>query len=292
MEDNIVKVQVKKAVITAAGRGTRFLPITKIIPKEMLPIGNQPTLHYLLEECQQSGIEEVAIIIREHGSLTEKYFEKDWGLEEFLQAKGKPDLLAAISNPSLGLKLTFIQQRVDFPMGHGAPLLSAKEWVGSDNFAMLFCDDLVLGPTPGLSQAIRAWQKRPELSGVILTQEVPESELIHFSSAKFKDDTLAADQGDGIRLLDSYIEKPKPGQTTYSKESFFGRVVYSADIMRHLEQNLALQRDNQGEFSAWDAMVSLSKERDFGVLKVDGEWLTTGNQTQMSYASSRILSGK
>lgn len=291
--------KVKKAVITAAGRGTRFLPITKIVPKEMLPIGNQPTLYYLLAECKAAGIEEVCIVLRERGSLTEKYFERDLGLEQHLEEKGKFDLLERIKDPSLGLEISFEVQNPAFPIGHGAPVLSAKDWVGEDAFAMLFCDDLISAETPGLTQLVNAWENNPELAGVVMTSPVA-ADLIHqFSSVKVRPGiSVGSSNGDshgdksgslaGVRLLEDYIEKPKPDQV-FSLEAFIGRAVYSSAIMAHLEENLGANRDSHGEFSTWDAMVSLSRKQDIGVLMVDGEWLTTGNDEQMRYAAKRIL---
>lgn len=280
-------MKVTKAIITAAGRGTRFLPLTKVVPKELLPIGNRPTIHYLLEECQRSGINEVAIVVREWGSLTEQYFTRDWELEEFLRAKGKLDLLKLIQEPALGMRLTFIKQREDLPMGHGSPVLSAKNWVSQDNFALLFCDDLVKSETPGVAQLLQSWEANPTLSGVVMTDTVPWEQISSFSSVKFREDLGAA----GVRFVEDYIEKPKTREQAFSNELFIGRAVYGAEIMNHLEANMSSHRDNQGEFSVWDAMMTLGKEKPFGALKVDGRWLTTGTPEQM-WETSKILLGE
>lgn len=278
--------KVTKALILAAGRGTRFLPITKIVPKEMLPIGNKPTLHYLLEECKNSGITDVAIVLREWGSLTEKYFAEDRELEESLTAKGKFELLKAIEDPALGMELTFIKQHASYPMGHGSPVLSAKDWIGRDNFAMLFCDDLVKSETPALKQLITAWQENPELAGITMSSAIPMDLIKSYSTIKFKSDRLNAN----VKLLEDYIEKPKTEAQIFSNQCWVGRAVYSADIVRYLEENLTNKVvDNGGEFSAWDAMLAMSKDQPVGVLEVDGEWLTTGNPEQMKIATQKIL---
>ncbi len=282
-----MKTQVKKAVIVAAGRGTRFLPITKTVPKEMLPIGNKPTLHYLLEECKESGIEELCIIVRERGSITEKYFERDFELEHYLKEKQKDDLLEKIRDLALGMTLTFIQQDPAFPYGHGAPVLSAENWVKNDNFGLLFCDDLVISEKPALKQLKIAWEQNPETQGIVMTDTVPYEELFRFSSVKYNDQKLKSN----VKLIENYIEKPKDKSLYFSNECFFGRAVYTSEIFQYLKENLKSGKcDNQGEFSLWDAMIDLAQTKKFGGLKVQGQWITTGNPEQMKKASEIILS--
>jgi UTP--glucose-1-phosphate uridylyltransferase len=282
--------EVKKAVITAGGRGTRFLPATKVIPKELIPIGNYPTIHYLLEECKQSGIEEVCIVVRERGSLTEQYFEPDLELREYLQEKGKDNLLERVENPNLGLKLTFIEQDKSLPVGHGAPLMSAKDFVDGDDFAFMFCDDLVKADTPALKKVLETWKSLPELSGVVMGAEVPMGEIHRFSTVKFKGEkqVSAAGEETEVGLLEDFIEKPQTEAEVFEPLCFIGRAAYSSKIFEHLQQNLEDGKVAAGEFSAWDAMVSLAQEQDFGVV-THGKWLTTGTPEQMKRAQKEIL---
>lgn len=278
--------KVTKALIVAAGRGTRFLPITKIVPKEMLPIGNKPTLHYLLEECKTSGITEVAVVVREWGSLTEQYFAPDKGLEEHLKAKGKTELLEAIANPGLGMQIDFLKQRPEYPVGHGSPVLSAKDWIGVDNFALFFCDDLFKAEVPALKQLMDAWNANPELAGIVSSSEMPRKEIHSKSSLKFRPDKLNA----GVRLVETYIEKPKTEAEIFSNECFVGRGVYRSDIIEQLEQNLIDQVvDHNGEFNTFDAMFAGPNQGRYGALKIDGKWLTTGNPSEMRIATQEIL---
>jgi UTP--glucose-1-phosphate uridylyltransferase len=277
---------VKKAIIAAAGRGTRFLPATKIIPKELLPIGNYPAIHYLLEECKQSGIEEVCIVVREWGSLTEQYFERDEGLERHLQEKGKQDLLERIHNPGLGLRIEFEKQREDLPLGHGAPVLSARSFVDKDNFALLFCDDLVHGGQPAVSALIKAWEQNQDLSGVIMTSQVPLEEISKFSTVKY-----AETRDNGVKLIADYIEKPTSPDQYFEPECFVGRAVYKADLFDSLQEILAAGKLAAGEFSTWDAMMHMNSKQGMGAIPVPGRWLTTGTPEQMNEAIKAILFG-
>jgi len=288
MRQSMSKGRVKKALILAAGWGTRFLPITKVIPKELIPIGNKPTLHYLIEECANSGIEEVCIVIREWGSLTERYFERDIALESLLERFGKSHIIPEINNPTMGLRIHFVKQLPvpdPYPMGHGTPVLSAANWIGDDNFALMFCDDLVKAPVPGLQQLKDAWDANPDLTGgIVMTAEVSDDELAALSSVEYGEDCNA-----GVRRLKDYIEKPKKGQARFTNDSMFGRAVYSAKIIDYLKENLQTTKDNQGEFSTWDAMMSMNKDMPVGCLTLEGTWVTTGKPDQLRAAEKVML---
>lgn len=282
--------KIRKAVITAAGRGTRFLPITKVVPKELLPIGNQPTLYYLLKEAKDSGIEEVCIVLRERGSLTEKYFEHDVELEAYLQEKNKPALLEAIANPSLGMKVSFVAQDQTLPIGHGAPVLSAKDWIAGEAFALFFCDDLIKADVPGISQLISSWEANTDLAGIVQTVSFSAEKILNtFSSVKYRSGVERNAGGYTVGELENYIEKPKTLDQIFSTDTFIGRAVYSAEILMKLEANVAAKRAFDGEFSLWDAMIDLAQEKPVAGQRLVGEWLTTGNQEQMQAAAQALL---
>ncbi len=250
-----------------------------------MPIGNYPAIHYLLEECAASGIEEVGIVIREWGSLTEKYFERDHELEDYLEQKGKQDLLAKLKNPSLGLKVSFIKQDPNLPAGHGSPILSAKSFIDQDNFAMMFCDDLVVSDTPGLMQLQTAWQANGgSLGGLVMTSPIPYTKMSAFSTVKYSQ-TL---QGD-VRRIEKYIEKPQSVSEYYEPECFVGRAIYTPELITELEKNLQSGQLSAGEFSAWDAMMNINKTKEVGALQITGRWLTTGTPEQMNEAIKAIL---
>lgn len=269
---------VKKAVILAAGLGTRFLPATKVVPKELLPIGNYPIIHYLLQECKDVGIEEVCIVLRDYGTLTEQYFQKDLDLENHLQEKGKHDLIEKIKDPALGLKLSFVKQNPDYPHGHGAALLSAKSFIDQDNFAFFFCDDLVVGGTVAMKQLVDSWQMNSDLEGVVMSASVAPELISAFSSVKYKE---GQDRPGGVKILEDYTEKPKTPEQIFSHDIFIGRAVYTAKILESLERNLLVRHANDGEFSVWDAMFDPSRNYPYGVVATDGKWITTGNPEQM-----------
>jgi len=278
-----MKRTIKKAIITAAGRGTRFLPITKIIPKEMLPIGNEPTLHYLLAECKDSGITDVAIVVREVGSLTEKYFQVDSNLETYLIDHKKQHLVEQVHDTNLGLNLTFILQDSSLPYGHGNPILSAKDWIGDSDFAMMFGDDIVKGEKPALAQLIEAWQSNPDLEGVVGTVEVATELITSMSTVKSKHANL----NNKVKLLEDYIEKPKLTEL-YSNQIFIGRGLYNAGIIAELISHLPNIPEGR-EFYLWDAMLNLARKKPFGVLEIAGEWLTTGTPELLAIAAKKLL---
>lgn len=276
---------VKKVVITAAGRGTRFLPMTKILPKELMPIGNKPTLHYLLKECAESGIEQVGIVVRERGNLIEKYFQHNFELEYYLKTNNKLDLLKRIENTNLGMDITMIQQREDLPYGHGRAIYSAKEWVAGDNFGVIFGDDIIKSETPGIKQLISAWEEKPEMKGVVAAFNLPDEDIIKkLGVVTFKEGT----ENDKVKLLDKFHEKPESKEELLSNHAIIGRALYSGDIFDYLDKLLEVKEEGR-EFYLWDAMLNMAQDHPYGVLGMDGEWLTTGTQEQMAYTAKRIL---
>lgn len=287
----MINKQIKKAILLAAGRGTRFLPATKVIPKELIPIGNYPTIHYLLSEFKQSGIEEVCIIVREWGSITEQYFEQDLELENYLSEKGKDDLLEKVKKTDLGLKLTFIKQDPNLPLGHGSALLSAKSFIDNDDFIFAFCDDLVHSQIPGTQQLIDYRNDHPELDHVILSSAVKPDEIHKFSSIKLKN--IGSKDNTSPRLLADYFEKPQKTSEIFEYECFIGRALYKSSIIPALEEELAANHWQQknSEFPAWDGMMHLinQKNEKVGVKLIDGDWLTTGTPEEMEKTQAKIL---
>lgn len=303
--------KISKAIITAAGRGTRFLPTSKVVPKELMPIGAYPVIHYILEECKAAGVTDVLIVVRERGGLLERYFSEDSELEEYLVDKGKSDLLDRVRGVDLGLNIAFVEQSRAVPYGNGAPIYSAREWVGDDDFAIMFSDDLIRGDRPGLSQMLSSWEAQKTQSGEQSAQGGDQgakvgSEIlglfsaIHFDRAQIADtygNFALAGEVEGVELtwkVDKFIEKPAL-PNVMSNLANIGRVVVSNKVFVAFDELLARHRngDLEGrEFELWDAMLLLrdefgksgaedEKQGYLGVRQLEGKWVTTGMPQQM-----------
>lgn len=135
---------IKKAVLPVAGLGTRFLPATKAIPKEMLPLGDKPVIQYLVEEAVAAGIEEIIFVVSEGKEAIQDHFSENPHLESLLESKGKQDLLEKVRKPQSLAKFSYVNQ--DDPLGDGHAILQAKELLGDEPFFVLFGDDLIDGP--------------------------------------------------------------------------------------------------------------------------------------------------
>lgn len=279
-EDETPKV--RKAIITAAGRGTRFLPITKIVPKEMLPLGNLPTIHYLIKECKDSGIEEVAIVVREWGSLTEKYFEQDKQLEDYLEQKGKTDLLKTIQDPTLGLKITFVKQDPDLPYGNGAPVLSARNFFDADDFLFMQGDDLFAGRNLPLEDLSLGWFADNSLGAMLSGVEATKEEIV----GKLGIFDLSKQHSSGFHYVNRFVEKPGPEDVT-SNLANVGRVVLKGVIAEYLDR-LVTVRDPKRELYLWDAIMMMKDNYDVGVTSLSSKWYTTGTPKLLKAAANRF----
>src|SRR6056297_3209084 len=164
---------IRKAIIPAAGLGTRFLPATKAVPKEMIPIVDKPAIQYIVEEAAASGIEEVLIITGRNKQAMEDHFDKAYELEDILAQRGKEEELRAVRTPSGLCHIHFIRQQEALGLGHA--VLCAKHFVGDESFAVMLGDDLIVGSKPCLKQMI---DEKERLGGNILaTMQVPEEDV-------------------------------------------------------------------------------------------------------------------
>ena len=180
---------ITKAVITAAGRGTRFLPAVKQYPKELIAILDKPQIQYVIEEMIGAGITDICIVHRENDSTLEKYFTPDPALEDFLQANNKTQYLDSLKKIWSQAKLTFIGQPSDLPYGNGSPLLAAKDFVGSNSVVYAFGDDLTVESIPGrfVKKMIETFEKYSPAS-VVAVKDVGPEEISHYGSAKYIED--------------------------------------------------------------------------------------------------------
>lgn len=243
--------KVTKAVIPAAGYGTRFLPATKSMPKEMLTIIDKPTLQFIVEEASNAGITDILIIISRDKESVINHFHKNLELEEHLRSKNKLDDIEMIKNIENLARIYYIRQ--DSPQGLGHAISLAENFVGDDPFAILLGDDIVVGETPAISQLINSYYEYN--SSILGIQEVlPEfvNKYGIIDGIKIEDDVFD---------VKSMVEKPDIG-TAPTNFAILGRYVLTPRIFKCLrEQNPG--KDN--EIQLTDALMSLSqKEKVYG----------------------------
>lgn len=260
--------RIKKAVIPIAGLGTRFLPATKAIAKEMLPIIDKPTLQYIVEECVESGIEEILFITSPYKKSVEDHFDQSFELEKRLEKSGKLEQLKMVQDISKMCKMYFIRQGE--PLGCGHAISLAKSFIGDDDFAVLYGDDLMKYEVPVLKQLIDMYEKYD--ANVIGVEEVDRNIVYKYGIIEFS-------ENDKIK---SIVEKPKV-EDAPSNYAGLGRYVVKNEIFNELEN---ITKGANGEYQFTDAMLSLMKKQDFYACKYDGTYYDIGNQ--LGYIKANI----
>lgn len=256
--------KVKKAVIPAAGLGTRVLPASKAMPKEMLPIVDKPAIQYIVEEAVKSGIEDI-LIITSRGKVTiEDHFDRSPELESRLLASGKTEVYDQLVELSNLANISYIRQKETKGLGHA--ILCAQTFVGNEPFAVLYGDDVIIGENPVCGQLCEAYSKYG--LGTVGIKEVAPEAIGKYSSMKV--DPL---EGNLFRVSDM-IEKPKPAEV-FSLYSILGRCVLPPEIFGILEET---QPGAGGEIQLTDAMKKLAQTK--GMVGVDfvGKRYDMGNK--------------
>lgn len=256
--------KVRKAVIPVAGMGTRFLPATKSIPKEMLPIVDIPTIEYIVREAVESGIEEILFITSPTKKSIEDHFDKCFELEKRLETSGKTKELELL-NPFYG-KCKFFYVRQGEPLGSGHAINLAKSFVGNDYFAVMYGDDIMYykDRKPVLKQLIDVHEQNN--CSVIGVQEVDESVVHKYGIIKYEDEAIGK--------IETIIEKPKL-EDAPSKSAGLGRYIVSPKVFDILE-NLKAGAGNEYQFT--DAMKELMNYESFYACKFDGEYFDVGSK--------------
>lgn len=260
-------------MIAVAGHGTRFLPATKTMPKEMLPIIDKPIVQYIVEEMVEAGIEQIIFVTSWDKRSLEDHFDHSFELEHHLKEQGKTDRLEKIEK--IASMASFVYLRQKGPYGNGTPCLNAKDIVGDEPFVYAFGDDLVLSETSFTKQLIDTYHETGA-SCVLGAQEVPREEMHKFGCFELS----PRGNGEVVRI----IEKPKPEEAP-SNYAGFGRYLLDPAIFGVLE-SLSLGKDN--ELWLMDAVQKLIEQRKKVVSKPveDGKWLTTGDP--LSYLKTTI----
>lgn len=259
MEDKAMK-QVKKAIIPAAGMGTRFLPATKAMPKEMLPIVDKPTIQYIVEEAIASGIEDIIIVTSHTKRAIEDHFDINFELEESLKKSGKLDLLEKVKEAEIDIH--YIRQKE--PKGLGHAVWCARKFIGDEPFAVLLGDDIVQADTPGLKQLIDKYDKTG--NSVIGVQTVDDDETDRYGIV----DPVSKDGR--LYEVKEFVEKPKLG-TAPSNLAIMGRYVLTPEIFNHLDKQLI---GAGGEIQLTDAIQMLNEEQQVYAYDFEGKRYDVG----------------
>lgn len=246
--------KIRKAVIPAAGMGTRVLPATKSMPKEMFPIVDKPAIQYIVEEAVNSGIEEILIITNRGKGIIEDHFDYSPELEQALLKGGKNEFYDTVTAIPKLANITYVRQKETKGLGHA--ISCARSFVGDEPFAVLFGDDVIVGEDPAVAQLIRVYEKYGK--GVLGVKEVTKSEIHKYSSLKV--DRL---EGNVFSCTDM-VEKPATEAEVLSYYSILGRCVLPPEIFSILE---TVKPGVGGEIQLTDAMKVLA--RTVGMTAVD-----------------------
>lgn len=263
-----VTKRVRKAIITDAGFASRYLPITKTVPKAMLPFGNRPIMQLVVEECIEAGIEEIIIVATPEGKpIYEDYFNNNVNrIRKQLAEQGKEDRYQPVQHVLDFPKIMVIVQDPSLPYGNGSPLASAQKFVETEEaFLVLYSDDVVFG-TPGDAKAlVDAYDADPSAAGVVMAQEVEPGDVDKYGIIHFKAGTE--------NELSHIVEKPAQG-TEPSRLASYGRYLLKPAIFEFLNPN---NTGLDGELWTVDAITHIAKTGKVLVEKTKGEWMTTGD---------------
>lgn len=239
-------MKIKKAIIPAAGLGTRFLPATKAQPKEMLPIVDKPTIQYIVEEAVASGIEDIVIVTGRTKKAIEDHFDKSVELEMELEKHGKDELLEIARDVSQIANIYYIRQKE--PKGLGHAVLTAKNFIGDEPFAVLLGDDVITSETPCLKQMMDIYEQYD--SSILGVQTVADDQVNKYGIVQ--GDKIA----DRMYTVENMVEKPKIGEAP-SNVAVLGRYIITPAIFPLLEKQEA---GAGGEIQLTDALCKLAQQ--------------------------------
>lgn len=259
---------IKKAIITDAGFASRYLPITKTIPKAMIPIGAKPVMQLCVEECVAAGIEEIIIVATPNTKSKEIYDDyfhnKAENVKTLLDKQGKSERFKPVEEVLNFPKIMVIEQQADLPYGNGSPIVSAKEFVENEEaFVVLYSDDLILGQGD-VKTLIEEYERHQSAKAVIAAQEMPEEVWHKYGMIALKENGT----------LSHIVEKPKTPDLAPSNLTSYGRYLLTPEVFDYLvPSNTGLD----GELWTVDAITKLAEHGDVVVAKSKGKWITTGD---------------
>ncbi|MEW8971493.1 MAG: UTP--glucose-1-phosphate uridylyltransferase GalU [Mesobacillus sp.] len=256
--------RIRKAIIPAAGLGTRFLPATKAMPKEMLPIVDKPTIQFIVEEAIASGIEDIIIVTGKGKRAIEDHFDHSLELEKNLLEKEKYEMLETIQNISKMIDIHYIRQKE--PLGLGHAVWCARNFIGNEPFAVLLGDDIVQSDVPCLMQLKEVYNKR--LASVIGVKRVPMDQTHRYGII----DPIGSDER--TYQVENFIEKPSPG-TAPSDLAIIGRYILTPEIFIYLEDQ---QKGSGNEIQLTDAIQRLNENQRVFAYEFEGKRYDVGEK--------------
>ncbi len=269
-------MKIRKAIIPAAGFGTRVLPATKNMPKEMFPIVDKPTIQYIVEEAVKSGITDILIITNRGKGLMEDHFDYSPELESALEKSGKNEMLAQVREIAQLADITFIRQKEMKGLGHA--VLKAKSYVGNEPFAVLFGDGVIdCDGTPAIKQLIDAYGEYGE--GVLGVKKVPEKDIHKYGSLKVEN------LHDNVFKCTDMVEKPQTKEEVLSLYSITDRVVLPPSIFEILERTAP---GAGGEIQLTDAMREIATTVGMTAVEMKGNRFDMGNKFGVLQANIEI----
>jgi len=255
-------VKVRKAVVPAAGWGTRFLPITKSIPKEILPLVDKPIIQYAVEECAACGIELIIIITSQGKAAIEDYFDKSVGLEHILEQRGKEDLLAKISHLADLPNICFVHQKELLGLGHA--VLSTKDVVGKEPFVVILPDDLFEQRELVLKKMLKIFDEYQ--GSVVAVRRVEPDEIARYGIIKPKK------VAKNVYQVMDMVEKPEPSKAP-SNLAIMGRYVLTPEVFQELQStNLGVG----GEIQVTDGLKRLLQRQAIFGYEIEGDYYDAG----------------
>lgn len=258
-------MKITKAVIPAAGLGTRVLPATKTMPKEMFPIVDKPTIQYIVEEAVAAGITDILIITNRGKGIIEDHFDKSPELENLLEKSGKTEFLEQVRAISELANITFIRQKEMKGLGHA--ILKAKSFVGNEPFAVLYGDGVIVSETPAIKQLIDCYGEYGE--GVVGVKKVDAKDIHKYGSLKVEN------LHDNVFKCTDMKEKPQTPEEVLSLYSILDRCVLPAEIFEILEHTAP---GAGGEIQLTDAMREIAISKGMTAVEFEGKRYDMGNK--------------
>ncbi len=274
-------MRIRKAVFPVGGMGTRFLPATKALPKEMLPVIDKPLIQYAVEEALESGIEQIIFVTGRGKSAIEDHFDYSFELNALLLERGKTDILAEINSSVLTPgRIAYVRQQE--PLGLGHAVWCARHLIGDEPFAVILADDLIQGNTPCLKQMIESYESQNLTGSMIAAMEIDGDAISSYGVFDVSRDTP-----DCLYARD-LVEKPHPSKAP-SRYAAIGRYILSPQVLKRLE---SLEKGAGGEIQLTDAIAKSIQGDDLCGFKFEGTRFDCGSKegllrATMSYAFSR-----
>ena len=257
--------RIRKAVIPAAGLGTRFLPATKAQPKEMLPIVDKPTIQYIVEEAINSGIEDIIIVTGRNKRAIEDHFDRSMELEAFLEKNQKDELLDLVQDIARMADIYYVRQKEALGLGHA--IYSARKFIGDEPFAVLLGDDVIYSEVPALRQMMTQYERYG--ASIVGVQEVPLQDTSKYGivdGEKFSDRLYRAK---------NMVEKPRPEDAPQTHLAIMGRYILNPDIFDILS---VLPPGKGGEIQLTDGIKELSRYQEILAYEFEGRRYDVGDK--------------